>query len=315
MTEWALAVSRPGDLDPDTLDAWLALAPAARDGLGEREAATRDSIARTFGPVRFSRLYFGNEFCERLIPGAADLRRATEAAAARGLGLTLLAPYVTDGGLARLRPALDLLAARPAAGGAGGAEVVANDWGLVHLLRRDYPGLRLVLGRLMNRMLRDPRVTHYLASAPAPEDAHRALRQSGVTAPVFRRFLARLGVERVEFDHLPQGLDMDFRQLGLAASLYLPYGYVASGRVCMIGSLRLPAAAKFDVESICRKECRLYTFAFECSDSPYDSRGQEFLAKGNTYFYHQDAGMIASAAELVERLGIGRIVYEPGLPM
>lgn len=311
MTEWALAVSRTGDLDLAALDARLALAPAARGRLGDLQAETRDAISRVFGPVRVSRLYFGNEFCERLIPGAADLRRAAEAASARGLDLTFLTPYVTDGGLERLRPALDLLAANPA----DGVEVVANDWGLVHLLRRDYPGLRLVLGRLMNRMLRDPRVTHYLASAPAPEEAHRALRQSGVTAPVFRRFLARLGVERVEFDHLPQGLDMDFRELGIAASLYLPYGAIASGRVCMIGSLHLPAPGKFDVESICRKECRLYTFAFECSSSPYADRDQEFLEKGNTYFYYQDAGMMAAAAELVERLGIGRIVYEPGLPM
>jgi hypothetical protein len=311
MTEWALAVSRPGDLEPDALDARLALAPTARGHLGDLQAETRAAMARAFGPIRFSRLYFGNEFCERLIPGAADLRRAAGAAAARGLGLTFLTPYVTDAGLERLRPALDLLAARPA----DGVEVVANDWGLVHLLRRDYPSLRLVLGRLMNRMLRDPRVTHYLASAPAPEEAHRALRQSGVTAPIFRRFLARLGVERVEFDHLPQGLDMDFRQLGLAASLYLPYGYIATGRVCMIGSLHLPAAEKFDVESICRKECHLYTFSFEYSNSPYDNRDQEFLEKGNTYFFHQDAGMIASAAELVERLGIGRIVFESGLPM
>jgi hypothetical protein len=287
MTEWALAVSRPGDLEPDALDARLALAPAARGHLGDLQAETRDAIARAFGPVRFSRLYFGNEFCERLIPGAADLHRAAAAAAARGLGLTLLTPYVTDAGIERLRPALDLLAAQPAG---GGVEVVANDWGLVHLLRRDYPGLRLVLGRLMNRMLRDPRVTHYLASAPAPAEAHRALRQSGVAAPAFRRFLARLGIERVEFDHPPQGLDMDFRQLGLAASLYLPYGYIATGRVCMIGSLHLPAAEKFDVESICRRECHHYTFSFEYSNSPYDNRDQEFIEKGTPIFSTRTPG-------------------------
>jgi hypothetical protein len=309
MVEWAVVCSRPHDLDG--LEACLSLETTRTGRLGELQTEAREAAEAAFGPPRFTRLYYGTEFCERLVPTVSQVRRAYEAAATRRLGVSLLTPYVTDSGLDRLRPVLDWLAALDDSS----VEVVVNDWGTLRLLRRDFPGLRPLLGRLMNRLLRDPRIASEFAGPRAPTAAVTALQQSGVTAAVFRRFLNRHGITMVEFDNLFQGLDMNFGALGLSASLYIPYGYVATGRVCPIGSLRLPASQKFDVESPCRQECRLYTLRFEYSGSPFDNRDQEFFEQGNTYFYFQDRRMIASSAEMVERLGIRRIVYQPRLPM
>ncbi len=309
MVEWALVCSRPQDLSE--LDACLNLETTRAGRLGELQSEAREATFAAFGPPRFTRLYYGIEFCERLLPTGPQTRRAYEAAAARRLHLSLLTPYATDSGLDRLRPIFAWLAALNDTT----IEVVVNDWGVLRLLRREFPGLHPVLGRLMNRMLRDPRIAGRFAMPQAPPAALQALRQSAASAAVFRRFLGRLGVTTVEFDNVFQGLDMDFREFGLSASLYIPYGYVATGRVCAIGSLRLDRRHKFDVESVCRKECRLYALRFEYSDSPFGNRGQEFFEQGNTYFYFQDREMIASSARTVERLGISRVVYQPRLPM
>src|SRR5437867_3594050 len=79
------------------------------------------------------------------------------------------APYVTDRGLARPRPLLEAAASERGEG----TEVVVNDWGVLRLVRREFPGLRPVLGRLMNKMMRDPRVAPFYSGGP--DDARRAL--------------------------------------------------------------------------------------------------------------------------------------------
>jgi hypothetical protein len=308
LVEWAILVPRAPALTQ--IDASLSLEPTAAADLGTCQQEARDTILSSFERVDFSRLYFGTEFCERLIPRESDVRRACDVAAARHLAFSYLTPYVTDRGLARMRPALEYLASRRD----DRIEVVVNDWGTLRLLRREFPALRPVLGRLMNRMLRDPRIAGALVRGDAPEDARRALRQSGLTAGIYRRFIGSFGVTMVEFDHVVQGLEMDFRQLGVGAALYIPYGYVATGRVCMIGAVSLPTNQSFDVASPCRRECRRHTLSFVAPDSPFD-RGQTFLQRGTTHFYAQDAASVMSAARMVERLGISRIVYQPTLPI
>ncbi|MBI4476425.1 MAG: hypothetical protein HY654_04585 [Acidobacteria bacterium] len=309
MVEWAIVVSGAGDLD--RLDAGLNLETTCSGRLGEAQTRAREATHAAFGAPWFTRLYFGNEFCERLVPSVGQVRRAYDAATAENLRFSLLTPYVTDFGLLRLRALFEWLAAL----NSQDVEVIVNDWGVLHLLGRDFPALRPVLGRLMNRMLRDPRIAAHFATARAPSAALQALRQSGVTSAVFRMFLTRASVARVEFDNLIQGLDMNFDELGVAASLYIPYGYVATGRVCPIGSLSLRKEEKFDVASPCGQQCQLYTLRFRYSDSPFDNRDQEFIEQGNTYFYVQDPPMIEAAAQMVTRLGISRLVYQPRLPM
>jgi hypothetical protein len=218
---------------------------------------------------------------------------------------------VTNPGLARLRPLLHWLASQDDPT----IEVIVNDWGVLRLVRREFPLLQPVLGRLMNRMLRDPRIAAVFAKAHTSTAALQVLQQSSVAAAVLRDFLKRSYVMRVEFDNLIQGLDMNFDELGLSASLYVPYGYVATGRVCPIGSLLLPKPQKFDVASPCQQECQRYTLCFEYVDSPFDNRDQEFFEQGNTFFYAQGPQLIEAAAQMVERLSISRLVYQPRLPM
>ncbi len=48
----------------------------------------------------FSRLYFGNEFCQHLLPSVLEMEEALNFIGA--LDFTFVTPYVTDEGLMRL---------------------------------------------------------------------------------------------------------------------------------------------------------------------------------------------------------------------
>lgn len=309
MTEWALALFRTSDLVD--LSRHLRFEATPHGWLGAQQTDARAAAVKAFGPPAWKRLYFGHEFCERRAPAVRDVRRAYEAAASAGLAFSLLTGYVTDRGLDRLRPVLAWLSGLDDCR----VEIVANDWGVVRVVTGDYAPLRPVLGRLMNRMLRDPRIMPAFVSAHAPGDALAAVRQSSISAPLFRRLLARLGVERVEFDNLIQGLDMDFADLGVAASVYVPYGYVVTGRVCAIGSLDRPASDRFHVGAACRRECQRYTIRRQASASPFDGGDREYLERGNTCCYYQDPSSIASAGEMARQAGISRVVYQTDLPV
>lgn len=308
VTEWALALFHPSDLAD--LPAQLRLEPSRPGLAGVRRADARAAVIGAFGPPDWRRLYFGQEFCERRAPSVSDVRRAYAAAASAGLAFSLLTSYASDGGLDRLRPVLAWLSGL----GDPRIEVVANDWGVVRLVAREHAPLRLVLGRLMNRMLRDPRIVPGLVAARAPGEALSALRQPSLAAPVSRRLLAQFGVERVEFDNLIQGLDTDFAAIGLGASVYVPYGYVVTGRACAIGSLNQPAADQFHAGAACRRECLRYTIT-RTATVPVAGGHREYVERGNTCCYFQDAAAIDRAAAVVRRSGIDRLVYQADLPV
>jgi hypothetical protein len=243
----------------------------------------------------FSRLYTGHEFCERLLPSPRELARTIERAAERGLDLTLLTPYVTEQGLRRVRALLEVLDAK-----APGAEVVFNDWGVLRVLSRELPGLRPVLGRLLTKMKRGPRLAS-LAGAFNAATA-RYFRSCSLDVPLYRSFLRSRGVARVELDNVLQGLDLELG--GLRASLYVPYGYVATTRLCLAASCDRHGMEDEVGIFPCRKECRDYTFELRQRGVPAVQ-----LRKGNTVFFENP-----ELPGNLERGGLDRIVTQPELP-
>jgi hypothetical protein len=174
------------------------------------------------------RIYAGAEFCERLLPSPADLRDLLALARKENLKLTLLTPYVTDAGLARLEPLFGLLAANPEAE----PEVTVNDLGVLRLLGK-YPGPARLFGRTL--------VSHYLRGGEFPGDVLELAAAHKVKAFEFNsaRHLLRAG----------QAL----RGAGFGAHLYSPFMYLSTTRFC-----RIPAAGgKYYRDSLagCGREC------------------------------------------------------------
>ncbi len=196
-----------------------------------------------------------------------------------------------------------------------GAEVVFNDWGVLNLLRREFPSLIPTQGRLLNKSLRDPRVTTIYASAPAPASALSVLQRSNLDCESYATLLSRLGVNTIEMDNLPQGNDLSFTGNGINVSVYLPFGFISTSRICMAAGLHYRKQEKFQPGAPCRHECQTHLLEYAYTNSPFGNRDQKFYLKGNSYFYAHTEAMLRALFDQSRTDRIARIVFQPRLPM
>src|SRR5438309_699800 len=105
--EWGIHISGADDLKGElslerlaTLETSALLQPAI--------ALAVRLIEERCGLVPFTRCAFGNEFCEHLLPSPTALEAALLAARERGLQFTFLTPYVSNAGIAALRPLFEV---------------------------------------------------------------------------------------------------------------------------------------------------------------------------------------------------------------
>lgn len=245
----------------------------------------------------FTRLYFGNEFCARLLPSTNELRKALKFVNERKMDFTLLTPYAAESELAAVDALLEVLVREKP-----GSEVVFNDWGVLWTIKK-IRRLKPVMGRLLNKMKRGPRFMLFMKELP--RDTVRYLKSSNLTVPAFRKFLLKNGIRRVELDNVLQGIDLNFSDSGLMASLHIPYVYVTTTRLCLASLCEIPEN-KFVVGIFpCNMECRKYTFYMTNPVMPLT-----LIRKGNTIFFKND-----KLPNHLEDGGINRIVYSPEIPI
>ncbi len=170
----------------------------------------------------------GSEYCVYLLPGAPEIARACDTAAARGIPLVLLTPWFRDAELKRMLP---LFRAIP-----GGADVAVavNDWGTLLALRVLFPRLRLTIGRLLSAQKRCPRIE----ASPQLSEADRAWHREGLfSCARARRFLSEeFGVSGFHVDVLPgeaaEGTDAPGAAGLPALFLHEPYAIVTVSDAC-----------------------------------------------------------------------------------
>ena len=246
----------------------------------------------------FARIYFGAEFCERLIPSVDDVSRIAAFVQRRALGLTLMTPYVTDTGLDRLVLLLDAVRDMGMQ-----VEVVFNDWGVLDLLRKEYPEFVPVMGRLLNKTKRGPRIMNIIDKLPG---ACRNYFESCVlSVGAACDFLKKRSVYRVECDNQLQGLRLDNTDPAIMKSLYIPYVFVSTTRFCLAADCDNPERMDFVGVQACARQCREYIFQL---DNPV--MRVPLLRKGNAMFYVNDT--------IPETLADGqfdRIVVQPEIPV
>ena len=259
-------------------------------------------IARTdnlkYWSPEFTRLYFGMEFCERLLPSPAQLKKALTFAVDQQAAFTLVTPYVTEAGLKQVEKLVAALCeVQPA------SEIIFNDWGVFHLLReKSYP-LKPVLGRLLNKLKRGPRIVPVRDKIPATSLDY--FMTPNLSIPAVGSFLLDLGVSRVECDNLLQGLNLDGISNDLHISLYLPFAYVTTTRFCFMPSIHDPGEMKIGVLP-CKKECRQYAFSLW---NPVMT--VPLVRKGNTIFFSNEE----IPSHLIREGKVDRIVVQPEIPM
>ena len=237
---------------------------------------------------RYSRLYFGTEFCERLIPSYKEMGEVVSFAAAHRKTFTLVTPHCTDEGIRKSTGLLELLPA--------GSEVVFNDWGMLEAVREK--NLVPVCGRLLIAIERDPRI----GADHGP--ASKGFRTSSLSAGYFSGLLLSKGISRVELDDVKQGYDFTPRE-AMRISLHYPFVYITTSRKCIVAqSSSPPLHDKIAVGGSC---------SYECADTVIEASvggcTHRVLLKGNSQFYQ-------NKNDEPEHLypGVDRIVYCPELP-
>ncbi|AQS58118.1 hypothetical protein [Desulforamulus ferrireducens] len=254
--------------------------------------------------MTFTRIYFGQEFCERAIPQIADVLQAMDLAHQQRKKFTLVTPYVTESGLKKLTNIFEQLQQIYP-----NCEVVVNDWGVLHLLRRQFPRLTPILGRLLNKMWRDPRIEFFLKEF-SPEEL-QLFRTCGLASPYMQDLMKRLAVKRIEVDNLPQGLDPSLASWGFQVSLYLPFGCISTGRICFSGSWGLKPKEKFKANAQkCGQQCQSHWLEI-LEPACTKAKIKRILQKGNTLFYLQTNKFMEDVLSRSGDLGISRIIYQP----
>lgn len=244
----------------------------------------------------YTRLYFGNEFCENLIPTINELSKVLSFISRKKLDFTFVTPYITNKGLKKLQPLIDLVSKENKE-----AEIVTNDWGLLKLVNSKK--LKPVLGRLLVKMKKGPRILNLIGNTP--EETINPFRKSNIEVPIFQRFLQENNIERVEIDNLLQGIDLDLSTSHLKGSLYIPFIYLTTTRRCLINSSDL--ISKEDIIGIypCHRECQNYT-----AELKHELMPKTIILKGNTQFVKNE-----KIPNNLEKNGVNRLVYQPEIPI
>ncbi|MFA5319583.1 MAG: hypothetical protein WBE75_00595 [Candidatus Omnitrophota bacterium] len=266
----------------------------------------------------YDRLYFGSEFCQKLIPEAGDLKEAFRYARGHNLSFSLLTPYVTNKGIRALRPLFEEASLTGAP-----CEVIVNDWGVLRLLNRRYGSLVPVLGRLLTKQKRSPELERLLSRSRKPVPFCVVNKSSGgkkiVVFPkqlprsldayykgsnvssvaVIQDFLTENRVARIELDNTAQGLHLELGASNIAVSLYLPYVYISTTFLCPTAGC---AAHPHSHSRECRRECGKYFFKLRHKAMP-----KIIYLKGNSLFYKNSRFCL----EQGQRQSVNRIVYCP----
>jgi hypothetical protein len=242
----------------------------------------------------YERVYFGHEFCEKLLPSAKVLAAIMDYVQAKGLPLTLVTPYVTESGIRKVEK---LLAVLP-----GSSEVVFNDWGVLRIVRKEFPDLEPILGRLLTKIKRGPRIAHVLDSLPS--DALQHLCSTNLGVPIYQRFLKEHHIQRVEIDNPLQELNVSDVPRELKLSVYIPFAYVTTTRFCLVANCDIPEKKGLIGVFPCHQECKTYTFYLKSPVMPV-----LLIRKGNTLFYKNP-----KIPRNLQEKNINRLIIQPEIP-
>ncbi len=293
----SLHLRRPGQELPAQSVRLHAASLYAR-GTGRDPGVAGDLSVAGEDPV-IDRWYIGDEFCASRLPSvqvAAEFARRADVA---GVALTLLTPPVTDDQIDSLVPVLARLA-----GASVPVEVTVNDWGLLFFLKSWFPDLPLALGRLLNKGFKDPRLGAPETVKAAAEADRAVLEHATFDQPRFRERASALGIARLERDLMPYDPRTDFGDNPPAVSVYFPFGYVTTGRVCWPSTFAPGREADFRPRRACGRPCEGRPLALA-----HPANGFPLRQSGNTVFYLYPAPVTAA---LLRRAGEGRLrlVYQ-----
>lgn len=249
--------------------------------------------------VACRRVYLGDEFCAARMPSLARMQRLADAAAACGCAITLLTPVLSDDEIDRNAPLFKHLARH-----FPGTEVVFNDWGVMADLKANCPSLVLSAGRILDKGFKDPRLPRDNGSRKNTGPADALLASATFDGGPIREQLSTLGIRRRERDLLPYRPHLPARAKGIETSLYFPFGFVTSGRVCWSATFADGQGGRFVPPAQCSRPCRQMLL-----ELTHPGFGFRLFQSGNTIFYRYPRAHLVALLTDARQTG-QRLVYQ-----
>ncbi len=243
------------------------------------------------------RIYIGDEFCLNRLPDEQKIEKFCRLAKKNDLGLTLLTPVLTDSGLNTSRTMFECLRDF-----FPDAEVVVNDLGVLFYLKKEFPGFELSMGRVFNKGFKDPRLEENRIRFSKKNDS--ALNDSSFKHNNFQNMARDLDIRRLEQDLLPYATPCFESLKKLKISWYFPFGYVTTGRVCLIDSMNRTGERKFSLTNGCSLPCTRNSFELKHPDLSF-----RLIQNGNTVFYLYRCSMLKKLIEKTRDKDF-RLVYQ-----
>lgn len=243
-------------------------------------AQAHEKCKRILDKSEFTHVYFGNEFCEYRIPTLSEIERGIKLASDESLEFVLVTPVVTDYGIQKLSDIFEYFNRKSI-----NVDVVVNDFGVLSLLSEKCKDINVIIGRVMDKTSHDKRVSVKRLNAYYGALGLKYAGTPGIISIYANNALKKYNIKRYEFDN--SGISMELDECR-EKSIYWPYSYLTTGRVCSTRSYSKKGNEKYMVgNGVCSRQCRkLQIEKHKPLNEHADGKSDLFLfERGNTLFF------------------------------
>ena len=149
-------------------------------------------------------------------------------------------------------------------------EVTINDYAMYEFIDNIFSG-RILSGRLLNKVNRDPRYSKY--------------GQEGISIPKLH-----LQISGAELDGCSSKIILENPIEDFVAAIYYPYSFISTGMICSYAAIGKDIMSKFLLDGYCPVSCGKYYTKHDDRDGNY------FYHIGNSIYYLSDFPKVIGAS-------------------
>ncbi|WP_024832484.1 hypothetical protein [Ruminiclostridium josui] len=239
----------------------------------------------------FSRVYIGNEFCSNIFPNIKQLLKLMNKAYESNFDITLAFPFINEnynGQLTEILNETDNWCKSKDKS----VEILVNDWGMLELLKK-YSNLKPVIGRLLNRRKKDPRLNWWWGYNKNSDN----LKENSLNTDHFIKFIKEMGISRLEYESSPGEVYISKGK----HSMHFPFYQINTSPFCLLYAhcnLKMPDL----IVSGCPNYCSEFYLQYP--------EHLNMIGKGNSIFgFHKLLFIEAEMLKKYIEAGIDRLVY------
>lgn len=216
---------------------------------------------------KVSRLYFGSYFCSQYFLQMDFTAELFSFCSKRNLRLSMVLPVFSQKDIALGKVAIERFLLESA-----GLidEITVNDPGMLEFVKQSYNGLKINLGRLFFKDVRDARLADL---------SQRHIIPVGIGS--FSECINYKDINSIELDIISKNMDFDKEFDISMVAIHTPLSYMTTGNICKFASIHKSIEHKFRPNAPCCMEC---SYVYEYNTHILDGRTTEFYRIGRTVY-------------------------------